>query len=68
MQTRNQAETKRNILQQCVLAAEKANKNLGCVGKTAAGRPREVLLRSVKTASELLNPGLPSKRDTWTYT
>lgn len=68
MQTRNQTETKWNTLQQCVLAAKKANQNLGWVGKIAAKRPREVLLRSVKTISELLHPGLPSKRDTWAYT
>lgn len=40
---------------------------LGCVGKIVASRSREVLLRYVKPVSELLHPGLPSMRDTWTY-
>lgn len=54
MQTRNYAEAKWNTLQQCALAAKKTNHNLGWVGKIAASRPREVLLRSAKTVSESL--------------
>jgi len=63
------ANKKLNMTQQCVLAAQKAIRNLGCITKSMASRLREVILPFYSALGrphlEYLHPALePSAQET----
>ena len=51
-------DEKLDMIQQCVLAARKANCILGCIKKGVASREREVIVPLYSAPSGVLHPGL----------
>lgn len=63
---------KSNMIQQCTLAAKRANKLIDCIRKSIVSRPKVMILplcsASVRhSRSTEARPGIPSRKRTMTY-